>query len=392
LRLDLLPGEASASLLSNPIRNGLLLACIAAALTGQSLTAVAQPVRDIPTARYNLLRAVAHLGMIGVEFAAGAAAVAAEADREDALQAGSPDQLGHAAAAAAGGGASSPTFRSRCCTHSRSRSRSRSRGRRQHSRSRSPNRRPDNSSSTDQLALAIMPDRNVSSAAVSKLHVRDGPLAIIDAAAAAAAAQHACASPRARRQRRLQQQQQGSPETWPDWRQQRAGSPTLGPGDLLQTICCDCFSAAAAGSCDERSCSCSCCCWGCSMLPGGTVLEHAMFQLLEAVLAGDAGAMWGLLYSLQQRCPAPGPTAARSRSSKAAGSLQRQKAAAAPHAAVSSQALVVSAPAAAAAEAMPGGAGFAGFGCGSSLLTVRPLVGPSWRCFKLPYSAHDLSW
>jgi hypothetical protein len=129
------------------------------------------------------------------------------------------------------------------------------------------------------------------------------------------------------------------------------------------------------------------------MLPGGTVLEHAMFQLLEAVLAGDAGAMWGLLYALQQRCPAPSLTAARSRSSSTGGSsvLQRQKAAAA-HAAVSSQALVVSTPAAAAAEAVPGGAGFAGFGCGSSLLTVRPLVGPSWRSFKLPYSAHDLSW
>ncbi|WIA15996.1 hypothetical protein OEZ86_007524 [Tetradesmus obliquus] len=49
------------------------------------------------------------------------------------------------------------------------------------------------------------------------------------------------------------------------------------------------------------------------------------------------------------------------------------------------------AAAAAAGDAVPGGAGFAGFGCGSSLLTVRPLVGPSWRSFKLPYSARDLS-
>jgi hypothetical protein len=130
------------------------------------------------------------------------------------------------------------------------------------------------------------------------------------------------------------------------------------------------------------------------MLPGGTVLEHAMFQLLEAVLAGDAGAMWGLLYALQQRCPAPGPSAVRSRtgSSRGPGSQQRQKAAAAPHPAASSQAMLVSAQAAAAAEAVPGGAWFAGFGCGSSLLTVRPLLGPSWRTFKLPYSAHDLSW
>jgi hypothetical protein len=128
------------------------------------------------------------------------------------------------------------------------------------------------------------------------------------------------------------------------------------------------------------------------MLPSGSVLEHAMFQLLEAVLTGDSGAMWGLLYALQQRCPVPDTPAATAatattRRLRPQQQQMKQRAAVTP-------ALVAPAAAAAAAagDAVPGGAGFAGFGCGSSLVAVRPLVGPSWRQFKLPYSAYGLSW
>lgn len=385
LRLDLLPGEATAPLLSNPVRNGLLLGAIAAALTGQTLTAVAQPVNDIPTARYNLLRAAGHLGMVSVCFAAEAAAAAAENDREDALRASSPE-VGTAGAAGAGVASGSPTSRGR----SRSKSRSRSRGAEGRSSKSCSTEQSSSKSRKSHLSPTPSARRTPGAAAVdgaafgSTIGGALGsltPEAVGINAVAAAVATRACMSPRLRRRRRLQQQHhQHFPEPGRDWRQQRSCSPTAAPGGLLTSLCCECFAAAAAGGCSvigssaEAGMGCSCSCWCCETLPGGTVLEHAVFQLLEAVLAGDSGAMWGLLYALQQRCPAP----ATARQQLLQQQRRKQQQGEDNGGISSTHQEEGAAPA------------VLGYSSGTGLVSVKPLVGPSWRGLKLPYSAEEM--
>jgi hypothetical protein len=314
LRLDLVPSELSTSLLRHPIRNGLLLAGVAAALTGESLSAVACPVKSLAAARGNLLRAAAHLGMIGSSFATAAAAAAAAKQ----------DQAAAAAAAAPAVGG-----RSRSCSRDRS-----------GSRSVSPCREHGWCASVEWWQLPggqqgcsgrdISPGRNNrnSSSCTTAADAKDGA-AVCECFYAAAAA--------------------------------TAAGGIQGSVAGLQIL-------TATGTC-------CCSCWCCTLLEGkGSMLEHAVLQLLEQVLAGDGISMWGLLYALQQRWPVPLSAAPfTSQAGLAIRQLQRRR--------QMQQQLHLQ------QRRQQGAAGTRGRG---SLVTVQPHTGPCWRTFQMPCSAQEL--
>ncbi|EFJ46337.1 hypothetical protein VOLCADRAFT_93166 [Volvox carteri f. nagariensis] len=69
--LTVTPAEESLPLLDNPLRNGLLLAALAACLAGSPLPAgvVTDPPRDVRSARTNILCALDHLGLLAAPWA-----------------------------------------------------------------------------------------------------------------------------------------------------------------------------------------------------------------------------------------------------------------------------------------------------------------------------------
>lgn len=150
------------------------------------------------------------------------------------------------------------------------------------------------------------------------------------------------------------------------WQQQ-------GCGELASVLC-------------SPASSCCCDCWACQQLQG-SVLEHAVLQLLELTLAGDTSCMWGVLYALQQAYPVvpssrQGPAspvrgaggAARGRAKQGrTGSPQKQQARQLQQQQEEEQQSAAGAS-----------------GAGSGRITVQPLQGPSWRRFQLPYTAAEL--
>jgi hypothetical protein len=194
---------------------------------------------------------------------------------------------------------------------------------------------------------------------------------------------------------------------------------TWGPGAQDSTH----SDPAAPVLCDPAS-SCCCGCWVCQQL-AGTVLEHAVLQLLEFVLVGDTSCMWGLLYALQQAFPvvlgsslsspcAKSPARAadagasgRARqghigvtaqqrqqgprsSSSSTGTAQAVKP---QHSVQGSGAEAVKASGAKQGLGVPNrtnSSSSSSGGCSSACIVVQPLQGPSWRSFLLPYSAVEL--
>jgi hypothetical protein len=386
MRLDLLPEELTAPLLSNPLRNGLLLAGIAAAVTQQPLHGICQPVTTLAAARSNLMVAAAALGLVSPAFAAAAAAAAARRDQADA----------HTAAQDPGG------LRQGCAGQGLS-----------------PDARPGFKGSVG--SSSPVRGRCHSS---SRSPVRGGPRSL-------------------------------------------SGSPTRGyPGSRTADSCsgmaldgsnsCWCFAAVATGPgglhssmvgawghgshdgrgtepaapvlCDPAS-SCCCGCWACQQL-SGTVLEHAVLQLLEFVLVGDTSCMWGLLYALQQAFPvmlgmdvhnprakspahaADARVAGRARQAPSGDTVQQQQqqgpssgASTGTGQSVKPQQHSVKAPglgtAAGAVKAsgtklgsgVPRGthsSSGGSSGSSSGCVVVQPLQGPNWRSFLLPYTAGEL--
>lgn len=366
LRLDLLPDEPSQPLLSNPLRNGLLLAGIAAGVTLQPLPGIQQPVKSLAAARANLLKAASHLSLVCSSFAAAAAAAAAQRDKDEALR-------GQALASSLTGQGlavhGSPGFRA-------------------------------GSGGT----LPGSPVRGRARSGLTSCSRSSSPLKAFE------------------QQRRHSGSRNGSPNrSGLGQRDSRSGSYGGALLDVTSSSC-QCFTVVAAGPgahslagepvhlADEASVlcgpasSCGCDCWACQQLDG-TVLEHAVLQLLELVIAGDLSCIWGLMYALQQSFPV-------ARTSHRAGSPTKAAAAAASKAAQQADTMP-SNPArdhqqqrqqklqGAGKERQGSSCGVAagrkgsesvGVKCGGSsgCIVVQPLQGPSWRSFLLPYTADEL--
>jgi hypothetical protein len=371
MRLDLLPEEPSQPLLLNPLRNGLLLAGIAAALTLQPLSGIFQPVSTLAAARANLLAAAARLGMVSTRFACSAAAAAARRDKEEALgmqgssdnrpclwvDKDSPRSKGGLMRGPTGGlvGLRSPVW----CAGVRGSSAASSPVRQGcRSRSASPNRcysyqraggyaaRPGSGGN----GLALDPGSTCGCFVVAAT----GPAGVHGMMGDGGPSQH-LPSGQSQHQHQFQQQQ--------------------------------------VGLCGPAS-SCCCGCWACQQLEG-TVLEHAVLQLLELVMAGDTSCMWGLLYALQQAfpvipddprmcspvrrqqsSPCRQPVRAQHQQQQEGRGHGRQGGA--------------GAAAAAAATARGGGAAGGLLSSSSACTVVQPLQGPSWRTFQLLYTAAEL--
>lgn len=369
LRLDLLPEEHSAPLLSNPLRNGLLLAGIAAAVTQQHLPGVIQPVTTLAAARANLLTAAARLNFVSAQFACTAAAAAAQQDKDRALGALGPSP-GLSPAKC-----DSPGFRGTCrAPAARLSSPARSRGRssassspvkagsyRSRSRSVSPNRAYKGGLYCGSGGTGILLDTNSSCRCFVMVAAGPGVHGLTGGPAAA--------------------------------HQQ----PQRQHGELVSVLC-------------GPASSCGCDCWACQQLQG-SVLEHAVLQLLELVMAGDTSCMWGLLYALQQAYPVvPGisgqglaspvkkASGAAGRARQPSSSLQKQRqqqqqqlcVAGSVRAAFKQPPEAVSAAAAATGCCWVSGSA----ACDVSIagcIVVQSLQGPSWRSFQLPYTATEVT-
>jgi len=363
LRLDLLPDEPSQPLLNNPLRNGLLLAGIAAGVTRQPLPGIHQPVKSLAAARANLLKAASHLSLVCSSFAAAAAAAAAQRDKDEALkgQASASSLTGQGLAVHG-----SPGFRA-------------------------------GSGGT----LPGSPLRGRARSGLTSCSSSSSPLKAFE------------------QQRSHSGSRNGSPNrSGLGQRDSRCGSYG---GVLLDVTSnsCQCFTVVAAGPgaqslagepvhlADEASVlcgpasSCGCDCWACQQLDG-TVLEHAVLQLLELVIAGDLSCIWGLLYALQQSFPvartghrASSPTkAASAAASKATSADTMPSNPAKDHQQQRQQKLQVPGKEKQGSSCgVAGRKGSEGVGLkcgGSSGCVVQPLQGPSWRSFLLPYTADEL--
>jgi hypothetical protein len=111
-------------------------------------------------------------------------------------------------------------------------------------------------------------------------------------------------------------------------------------------------------------------------------LEHAVLQLLELTLAGDTSCMWGLLYALQQAYPVvpdsqQGAASPVRGAAGAARGTAKQRRNGSPQKQLQQEEQQQQSAAAAGAA-------------GSGRVTVQPMQGPSWRSFKLPYTAAEL--
>lgn len=375
MRLDLLPEEPSQPLLLNPLRNGLLLAGIAAALTLQPLSGIFQPVSTLAAARANLLAAAARLGMVSTRFACSAAAAAARRDKEEALgMQGSSDsrpclwvvkdppgsQFGQRGptrgvvglrspvrcAGVRGSSAASSPVRQSCRSRSASPYRCYS-----YQRAGGYPARPGSGGN----GLVLDPGSTCACFVVAAT----GPAGVQGIMGDGGSSQHLPGGQHYHQHQYQQQQQQ------------------------------------LVGLCGPAS-SCCCCCWACQQLEG-TVLEHAVLQLLELVMAGDTSCMWGLLYALQQAFPVVPDhprmcSPARRQLSPCRQPVrpqqQQQQQAAQEGRGPGRQG---GAGAAATAAAARGGGGAGGLLSSSGACTVvQPLQGPSWRTFQLPYTAAEL--
>lgn len=394
LRLDLQPDEHTAPLLSNPLRNGLLLAGIAAAVTSQPLPGIHQPVNTLAAARSNLLVAAARLGLLSSGFAAAAAAAVLERDRFEALAASSSASAphhqhhpyglrGHGALRArssspgrlmAVGGAAgcspvriqrapSSSGSNNCCyggggsgTSPLKQLRGRSHSR---SRSRSPNPCSYKGSSCGGGGCAGLTLDDVE---------RCGCFAAVATGPGV------------------------SPATSAHWEPAGRLLHEQGAGDSSV------LSSPAS--------SCCCDCWACAHLQG-TVLEHGVLELLEMCVAGDTSCMWGLLYALQQVFPVvpaaagkpqPGsPTKQQQLKAQGDGVSARKPGAASTrgvHGVSGSAGNKHSLRPDRGSASGPGAAGASSssqHNSNSGCITVQPLQGPSWRSFQLPYNAAELA-
>lgn len=407
LRLDLLPDEHTQPLLSNPLRNGLLLAGIAAAVTAQPLPGIHQPTKTLASARNNLLTAASHLGLISGRFAQSAAAAAAQRDKDEALApkclpgasssssrvqstTGSPGfKAGAAGARVLLPGGSSPVRRrarstgmlaGSFCGSSSSISPTRERSR----HSSHHHHRNNNSSSA-----CVSPNRSYShfsSSSGSRLDSGWGGL-MLDTSTSCDCFVSVAAGPGVHS---LSDGVSGS-----DW----GGAGRHGGGD---------DPAPSSLLCAPAS-DCGCDCWACQVLDG-TVLEHAVLQLLELVVAGDNSCMWGLLYALQQAFPVVPSTHSLSSSpqrrvgggaSAAASGKGRQahSSQAKPPPPQQQQRAVQGEgrqrsshgdKAKQGTDSSQGTVGCVQGAGGGGCIVVQPLQGASWRRFQLPYTAQEL--
>ena len=398
LRLDLLPDEHTLPLLNNPLRNGLLLAGIAAAVTLQPLAGIHQPVHSLAAARSNLLAAASHLGLISSSFAVNAAAAAAKRDKAEAHSSGQALLGGSAAvlqSQGSGPSGGSPGFRAGAggVLHG-SPIRGRGRG-----AAGSAGICPSSSCSSSPLrphfsTRSLSPKRSYYfNAAKSSSYSAGGGGGgiVLDVSSSCECFVVVAAGPGVN---------------------SLAGGAAAAAGDLA-----DGAAAGAMSSLCGPASSCSCDCWACLALDG-TVLEHAVLQLLELVIAGDVCCMWGLLYALQQAFPvvrrvsscagspqrlAVGPVTSSSStttkgrqkpgSTLAAHHQQQQQKQATSEGSSASKGQGSGGgrkvPAGSARASGSGASGSVG-GSAGGCVVVQPLRGPSWRTFQLPYNAAEL--
>jgi hypothetical protein len=349
LRLDVLPEEYTAPLLSNPLRNGLLLAGVAAAVTQQPLPGIHQPVTTLAAARDNLLTAAARLNLVSAQFACAAAVAAAQQDKDQALGALGPSPRQGSASCDSPGfrglrARSGARFSSPVRTRGRRSSPVQERSYRSRSCSVSPNRAYQGGLYSGSGCTGIGLDTNSSC----------GCFAVVAAGPGVHGLTSGVATAHQRQQVHRRQQQQH--------------------GELASLLC-------------GPASSCGCDCWACQQLQG-SVLEHAVLQLLELVMAGDTSCVWGLLYALQQAYPvvqcisSQGPPSPVKKPGSAAG--RARQASSSPQKLQQQQHL-----GAAGADKDSGSA--AGDVSSAGCIVVEPLQGPSWRGFQLPYTAAELT-